>query len=123
VVAPALSLDNVFRECEARGLVLVPKGDRLRVCPASAVPRHLLDAIRAHKSNLLRRLADGPAPVESAPDFWAALRGLLPKCGCSPLFYRPAGATHWACLYCEPPLSDDEVADAVNTEKRWRLNL
>ena len=121
MIAASLTLDDVLAECDARGLVLISKGDRLRVCPASAAPRHLLDAIRAYKRDIIRRLA-APAPLARPTEFWETLAGLLPSCRCSPLYWRPEGAQHWACLFCDPPASDAEVADSVNIEKRWRLN-
>jgi hypothetical protein len=109
----AADLITTFR---ARGVELMPVGERLRVRPAEGLTKTELDALRAHKAEVLRLLT-GEAPVPTGP------------CGlCSaPLAWVEdwpfAGESRWLCMCCAawPSPSLAEVFGTLTREEREQL--
>jgi hypothetical protein len=67
----------LLEELSARGVRVVPAGDKLRLRPAEAIPPDLLERVRAHKQELLAVLGQtARAPADPASPWPVALRGL-----------------------------------------------
>ncbi|HVT16280.1 MAG TPA: hypothetical protein VHQ90_08915 [Thermoanaerobaculia bacterium] len=54
-----MHVEAILAELETRGVELRAAGDRLQFRPVEAVPPELVEEIRAHKAELLRRLPPG----------------------------------------------------------------
>ncbi len=68
---------DLLDELAARGVTVIPDGNRLRLRPASALPPELVAAVRAAKPEILTVLRRGQhAPVSPWPP---ALEGLGPR--------------------------------------------
>ena len=77
-----MSVSALVDTLRARGVILEPRGDKLRVTPASAVTPAEVEALRAHKAEVLRLLTGSPrpAPPRFAWSPWPeALPGLGPR--------------------------------------------
>ncbi len=85
---------SILAELAGLGVSIHAHGDKLRVCPASAVPAELRDRIRAYRAELLVMLARVDAPRAHVPAGW---------CGPPPTLYDVDGqkmtfvqrAAHW----------------------------
>ncbi|MGC1274888.1 MAG: hypothetical protein WBC44_14375 [Planctomycetaceae bacterium] len=99
------SADDAFVELWASGLLLSLKPDGgLGVRPARKIDKRIAAIIRENRAGLI-----------------AILRSLPPEpmiegCTHPRVRWRPKGATHFACVYCSPPDSDDEVDKWINFE-------
>jgi len=56
----------VLAEVSRRGILLVPRGERLRFWPKSAITSELLEELKKHKTEILIKL--GEEPVRSASE-------------------------------------------------------
>src|SRR6266545_4974089 len=63
----------LIAELRARGVELIPTGDRIRFRPASAVPPDLVERLRHHKAEVLRLLT--PATITLDPKTLAEVLG------------------------------------------------
>ena len=98
-----MTVRALIADLRARGVTLVPDGDRLRCRPRAALTQDDLTALRAHKAAVLERLRTEPAAVSSNLICYA--------CG----GHRFWGSIHGAvtCARCHPPAGPDLVAEWI----------
>lgn len=102
---------ELLAELTRRGVRLEPRGERLRFYPRSPLTPDLIEALKAHKSEMLNLLngidSTQPQLVEFGPDGWPVGSidpdeiGHCVACGSLEMWQNPTGA--WRCKTCCPP--------------------
>lgn len=120
-------------ELRARGVTLEPRGDRLRVMPASAVTPDEVEALRRFKADVLALLASGAEPEPAGRTLWSpwpeALPGLAARrtipftpCALCPRWTFAAYGPAALCLDCATaPTTPARVAYREALCQVWSL--